>query len=182
MGSTWAAHTVKKKSTRSSEQPCEDTIIVLFAGESAGFLCMDSTWTKKAAPFHYMLRANGQSEVWHDSFKDAKLRQFGWRCSTSENAYTTNTLIGNWSEQRFDMRYSTKVRRPLPSQFSDYFETTYSSTYNKDEKKPTQIPHAKEPRSFPGHQPELDPPHTKCVADSSYRQDFRAHGREQEKW
>lgn len=79
---------------------------------------MDSAGANRAPPFHYMLRASGQSEVWHDTSKDAKLRQYGWRCSTNENAYTTATLIGNWSEKRFDIRYSTKVRRPLPSQVS----------------------------------------------------------------
>ena len=80
---------------------------------------MENPWTKTKVPsFHYMLRASGQCEVWHDAFKDAKLRQYGWRCSTSEDAYTTATLIGNWSERRFDARYSTKLRRPLPSQVS----------------------------------------------------------------
>ncbi|KAL2095111.1 hypothetical protein ACEWY4_009830 [Coilia grayii] len=139
---------------------------------------MDVPGMKKVPPFHYMLHASGQSEVWHDTFKDAKLSQYGWRCTTSENAYSTSTLIGNWSEKRFDICYTSKTRRPLPSQFSDYFETTYSSTYNKDEKNPIQIIHTREPRSFPGHQPELDPPHTKCVANSCYGQDFIAHRRE----
>ncbi|MBN3319588.1 MIA protein, partial [Atractosteus spatula] len=31
----------------------------------------------------------------------------------------------------------------------------------------------REPHCFPGHQPELDPLHTKPVPDSCYRQDFR---------
>ncbi|KAI4875739.1 hypothetical protein NFI96_024249 [Prochilodus magdalenae] len=30
----------------------------------------------------------------------------------------------------------------------------------------------REPRSFPGHQPELDPPHSKTVPNSCYRLDF----------
>lgn len=41
--------------------------------------------------------------------------------------------------------------------------------------------HAREPRSFPGHQPELDPLHTKYAANSCYRQDFKSHGRQNKK-
>ncbi|XP_030648841.1 cilia- and flagella-associated protein 68 [Chanos chanos] len=126
-------------------------------------------------PFHYMLRASGQSEVWYDFTAECKFRQYGWRCSTSEDAYSTATLIGNWSEQRFDTRHARAAYRPLPSQFSHYFETTYSSTYNKGENRPIHRTLGREPRSFPGHQPELDPPHTKGVPNSCYRLDFREH-------
>ncbi|XP_063060068.1 UPF0686 protein C11orf1 homolog [Engraulis encrasicolus] len=127
-------------------------------------------------PFHHMLRASGQSEVWHDMFQDAKLRQFGWRCTTSESAYHTGTLIGNWCEKRFDTGYTSKRRQPL-SQVSDYYETTYSTGFNKDEKAIRMV-QQREPRSFPGHQPELNPPHMNAIPKSCYGQDFTAERRE----
>ncbi|MCI4394593.1 hypothetical protein PGIGA_G00170620 [Pangasianodon gigas] len=125
-----------------------------------------------SSPFYYMLRASGHGEVWRDFTEEVKFQQYGWRCSTNEEAYSAATLIGNWSEKRFDTSEAKALRRPLPSQFSHYFDTTYSFTYNKEEKPPVYSSFKKEPRSFPGHQPELDPPHTKHVPNSCYRLDF----------
>lgn len=236
-------------------------------------------------PFHHMLRASGQSEVWHDMFQDAKLRQFGWRCTTSESAYHTGTLIGNWCEKRFDTGYTSKRRQPLSQVSSDalcylcrlfvgqttdrqlglihlsecgllewtdiYFPclsiclqylqcaifadswnlyispfkrflTTMkqhiapASTKTKRPfgwvskldplalrvshcQKPSPVLHSlvgnvmglvcvcsvcftkvqqREPRSFPGHQPELNPPHMNAIPKSCYGQDFTAERRE----
>ncbi|XP_066516136.1 UPF0686 protein C11orf1 homolog [Hoplias malabaricus] len=137
---------------------------------------MEFPGLQKMSPFHYTLRASGQGEVWHDFTDEAKFHQFGWRCSTNENAFSTATLIGNWSEKRFDTRRAKALRRPLPSQFSHYYETTYSSAYYKEDKRPVYSTLKTEPRSFPGHQPELDPPHTKCVPNSCYRLNFIQHG------
>ncbi|KAG7314511.1 hypothetical protein KOW79_021814 [Hemibagrus wyckioides] len=127
---------------------------------------------ENSAHFYYMLRASGHGEVWRDLTEEDKFRQYGWRCTTNEDAYSPGTLIGNWSEKRFDTSLAKASRRPLPSQFSHYFDTTYSSSYNKEEKPPIYSSFKKEPRSFPGHQPELNPPHTKCVPNSCYRLDF----------
>ncbi|KAJ8388300.1 hypothetical protein AAFF_G00134540 [Aldrovandia affinis] len=135
---------------------------------------MEFPGLEKGPPFHYMLRASGQGEVWQDPGDDAKFRQYGWRCSTSEDAYSAGTLIGNWSEERSDIRHSCQ-RRPLPSQFSHYFETTYSSTYNRQEERPYTSSFKRAAHSFPWHQPELDPPHSRCFPSSSYRLDFRDH-------
>ncbi|XP_023669328.1 cilia- and flagella-associated protein 68 [Paramormyrops kingsleyae] len=126
---------------------------------------------ENGAAFYYMLRASGQGEVWRDLGEDDKFGQYGWRCSTSEDAYSNCTLTGNWCEERFDIRRLVQ-RRPLPSQFAHYFETAYSSSYN------TERHHCisglkREVHSFPGHQPELDPPHVKCIPNSIYREDFR---------
>ncbi|KAK2911534.1 hypothetical protein Q8A67_003667 [Cirrhinus molitorella] len=77
------------------------------------------------------------------------------------------------SEERFDTRRTVALRRPLPHQFSHYFETTYYSSYKKDDVQPIYTNPKKESRSFPGHQPELDPPYTKCVPNSCYRLDFK---------
>ncbi|XP_051970878.1 UPF0686 protein C11orf1 homolog [Xyrauchen texanus] len=139
----------------------------------------ESSSMKNGPPFQYMLRASGQCEVWCDYTDEAKFRQYGWRCSTSENAYSNTTLIGNWSEERFDTRRTVALRRPLPHQFSHYFETTYYSSYNKYEGRPVYQKPKREPRSFPGHQPELDPPHTKDVPNSCYRLDFKEHRHEE---
>ncbi|XP_053341979.1 UPF0686 protein C11orf1 homolog [Clarias gariepinus] len=130
---------------------------------------------ESSTPFYYMTRASGHGEVWTDFTEDAKFAQYGWRCTRNEDAYSVATLVGNWSEKRFDIGRAKALRRPLPSQFSHYYDTTYSSTYNKEDKTPVYSAFKKEPRSFPGHQPELDPPHTKCAPNSCYRLDFGRH-------
>lgn len=138
------------------------------------------SWMKNRHAFHHMVRASGQSEVWYDFTDEMKFRQYGWRCSTNEDLYSNSTLIGNWSEESFDARRTVASRRPLPSQFSHYFETTYHSGYKKDDIQPIYTRPKREPRGFPGHQPELDPPHTKCVPDSCYRMDFKGTQNRQE--
>lgn len=69
-----------------------------------------------SSPFYYMLRASGHGEVWRDFTEEAKFHQYGWRCSTNEEAYSPATLMGNWSEKRFDTGGARALRRPLPSQ------------------------------------------------------------------
>ncbi|XP_036845408.1 UPF0686 protein C11orf1 homolog isoform X2 [Oncorhynchus mykiss] len=117
---------------------------------------MSFPWTFSSPPFHYMLRASGQSEVWSDARPEDKFHQYGWRCGTSEDGYGTRTLIGNWVEQQKDITQYRKAR-PLPSQFSHYFDSTYSSSFNREEKRPIYSLR-KESKSFPGQQLELDLP------------------------
>ncbi|XP_010865895.2 UPF0686 protein C11orf1 homolog [Esox lucius] len=126
-----------------------------------------------SSPFHYMLRASGQSEVWSDERPEDKFHQYGWRCGTNEDGYGSGTLIGNWVEQWNDITHYRKAR-PLPSKFSHYFDTTYSSSFNQEKKRPLNTM-TRGSRSFPGHQPELDPPHTKTPPNSCYRRDYPAH-------
>lgn len=71
---------------------------------------------QSSPPFHHMLRASGQSEIWYDITDEEKFRQYGWRCSTNEDLYSNATLIGNWNEERFDTRRNVALRRPLPHQ------------------------------------------------------------------
>ncbi|KAK6467871.1 UPF0686 protein C11orf1-like protein isoform X2 [Huso huso] len=104
------------------------------------------------------MRATGHAEVWHDSDDSVKFQQYGWRCSKKEDAYSTRTLIGNWSEERRDLR-SLAQRKPLPSQHSHYFGTTYSASYDTGGKAAERREFNKEARSFPGHQPELQTRH-----------------------
>ncbi|XP_032213160.1 UPF0686 protein C11orf1 homolog isoform X2 [Mustela erminea] len=117
---------------------------------------------------HYgsLINADGHAEVWTDWNDTSKFFQYGWRCTTNENAYSNCTLMGNWNQERYDLRNIVKPK-PLPSQFGHYFETTYDTSYNN--KMPLSTHRFKrEPHWFPGHQPELDPPRYKCTEKSTY--------------
>ncbi|KAM5132270.1 cilia- and flagella-associated protein 68 isoform 2-T2 [Mantella aurantiaca] len=63
------------------------------------------------------VKADGHGEVWMDFSPDAKLRQYGWRCTTKEDSYSNKTLLGNWNQERYDLS-KLEERKPLPSQFS----------------------------------------------------------------
>uniref|UniRef100_A0A6Q2Y1L8 Uncharacterized protein n=1 Tax=Esox lucius TaxID=8010 RepID=A0A6Q2Y1L8_ESOLU len=76
-----------------------------------------------SSPFHYMLRASGQSEVWSDERPEDKFHQYGWRCGTNEDGYGSGTLIGNWVEQWNDITHYRKAR-PLPSKVRETDITT----------------------------------------------------------
>ncbi|XP_044171499.1 UPF0686 protein C11orf1 homolog isoform X2 [Acropora millepora] len=84
--------------------------------------------SQNVMPFVSELRATGHGELW-DHTDEKKFQQFGWRCTNTESSYNTSTLIGNWNEQRFDINRISKPK-PIPSQYSHYFETTYGSGYN----------------------------------------------------
>ena len=66
-------------------------------------------------PFREIVRASGAGEVWTHTSDDFKLTQFGWRCTNTESSYKTDTLIGNWNEERYDLE-KRKVAECLPSQ------------------------------------------------------------------
>ena len=87
--------------------------------------------------FKGFLKASGQAEVWDDTDKK-KFSQFGWRTRTTESAYSSDTLIGNWNEERFDVTKLAQSKR-LPSQYDHYFETTYRQAYAKS---PPKVPEA----------------------------------------
>ncbi|XP_014680273.1 PREDICTED: UPF0686 protein C11orf1 homolog, partial [Priapulus caudatus] len=88
-------------------------------------------------------------EVWsHANDESCKFRQFGWRCTTTESAYSTRTLIGNWSEHRYDLSLLRETR-PILSPYAHNFQTT-----------------SREAHTFPGHQPELDNAVTKAAYNS----------------
>uniref|UniRef100_H3BHK3 Cilia and flagella associated protein 68 n=1 Tax=Latimeria chalumnae TaxID=7897 RepID=H3BHK3_LATCH len=117
--------------------------------------------------FRSMIRASGYAEVWNES---NKFNQYGWKCATYEDQYSNDTLIGNWNEERFDIKKLVQ-RKPLPSQYAHYYQTTYSSAYNKEDRlRPLQI--KREPHAFPAHQPELNPPETKKPPNSCQKVDY----------
>lgn len=66
--------------------------------------------------FCSMIRgATGGGEVWSHTDEKLKMKQYGWRCTTNENVYGTGTLIGNYNEERFDLK-EVKKNKPLSSQ------------------------------------------------------------------
>ena len=65
-------------------------------------------------PFCGYLTASGHGETW-DHTDANKFKQFGWRCTTNETEYSHDTLIGNWNEERYDVKTMAK-NKPLPSQ------------------------------------------------------------------
>lgn len=82
--------------------------------------CIKMTYaSQNVIPFMSELRATGHGEVW-DHTDEKKFQQFGWRCTNTESSYNTNTLIGNWNEQRFDINRISKPK-PIPSQVSQIY-------------------------------------------------------------
>ncbi|XP_032085464.1 UPF0686 protein C11orf1 homolog isoform X1 [Thamnophis elegans] len=149
-------------------------------------------------PLHgCLLHADGHGEVWTDWNSTSKFFQYGWRCTTNEDMYTSPTLLGNWNEERYDIQKRRQLK-PLPSQmaftndrrvkprkstlkilccYTHYFESTYATDYSKE--KPRRLRRVtREPHWFPGHQPELEPPPIKPTARSCYMIDYESpHGR-----
>jgi len=112
-----------------------------------------------------MVRASGLAEPWTHSHEESKFDQFGWRCTNKESGFGISTLVGNYSEERFDLKQRLKSK-PLPSQYNHYFDTTYDTDFNKQEPKiPEDARGLKRyhPRTFPGHQPEVDTAQAKAV-------------------
>ncbi|XP_008259732.2 cilia- and flagella-associated protein 68 isoform X1 [Oryctolagus cuniculus] len=117
-----------------------------------------------------IINADGHGEVWTDWTDMSKFFQYGWRCTTNENSYSNRTLMGNWNQERYDLRNIVQPK-PLPSQFGHYFETTYDTSYNNHMPLSTHR-FKREPHWFPGHQPELDPPQYKCTEKSTYMSSY----------
>uniref|UniRef100_A0A8C4PJQ2 Cilia and flagella associated protein 68 n=1 Tax=Equus asinus TaxID=9793 RepID=A0A8C4PJQ2_EQUAS len=82
----------------------------------SGFLQRQSLARYLANP-HYgsLINADGHAEVWTDWNDMSKFCQYGWRCTTNENAYSNHTLMGNWNQERYDLRNIVQPK-PLPSQ------------------------------------------------------------------
>ncbi|XP_021093566.1 UPF0686 protein C11orf1 homolog isoform X2 [Heterocephalus glaber] len=76
-----------------------------------------------------LINADGHGKVWTDWNDASKFFQYGWRCTTNENSYCNRTLMGNWNQERYDLRNIVQPK-PLPSQFQHCFETTYDTSYN----------------------------------------------------
>uniref|UniRef100_A0A2K5RJM2 Cilia and flagella associated protein 68 n=1 Tax=Cebus imitator TaxID=2715852 RepID=A0A2K5RJM2_CEBIM len=64
-----------------------------------------------------LINADGHGEVWTDWNSMSKFFQYGWRCTTNENTYSNRTLMGNWNQERYDLRNVVQPK-PLPSQLN----------------------------------------------------------------
>ena len=75
--------------------------------------------------FSGFLKASGKAEIWTNT--EGNNCQPPWQLL---NTYTSDTLIGNWNEERFDVKELSQTKC-LPSQYDHYFETTYRQGYSK---------------------------------------------------
>ncbi|XP_053307696.1 UPF0686 protein C11orf1 homolog [Spea bombifrons] len=119
-----------------------------------------------------LLHADGHGEVWMDHGPFSKFKQYGWRCTTKEDSYSNKTLMGNWNEERYDLR-KLKERKPMPSQFAHYYQTSHSIDYPKGDLSSGRQVFKQEPHAFPGHQPELDISPDKRLQSSCYMTDYK---------
>ncbi|CAL1543464.1 unnamed protein product [Lymnaea stagnalis] len=137
---------------------------------------MEKPWSPA---FRSIVRAaTGGAETWSHTDDSMKMRQYGWRCSTNEDLYSTRTLIGNYNEERFDLK-EIKKNKPLPSQYNHYYQPVYATSYNKSplHRYPDDLKRLKGrlPRAYSVHQPELDTLAQKAYCNSwetSYRTSF----------
>ena len=72
--------------------------------------------TNQRPNFSGFTQASGQLNLLSESPQE-KLNTFGWKVTTNEELYTSDTLIGNWNEERFDLK-NLRRPKPLPSQVS----------------------------------------------------------------
>lgn len=87
--------------------------------------------------FTGFLKASGQADVSAGTDKK-EFDQSKWSANTARGRYSSDTLIANWNEERFDVSKLAKPKR-LPSDYDHYFETTYRHDYLKS---PPSIPEA----------------------------------------
>ncbi|XP_009327839.1 PREDICTED: UPF0686 protein C11orf1 homolog [Pygoscelis adeliae] len=117
------------------------------------------------------MHATGHGELWMDWDSTSKFSQYGWRCTTNENDYSTKTLMGNRNEERYDIQRIVQPK-PLPSQYTHCFETTCSSDYNRGRHQRIKR-FEREPHWFPGHHPELERASFNPAAQSCYTIDYK---------
>ncbi len=65
----------------------------------------------------YWFWSSGLGEVWTHGHDQLKFDQFGWRCTNKENSYSSDTVVGNWNEEKYDVKEQSKAK-PLPSAVS----------------------------------------------------------------
>ncbi|KAM8927675.1 cilia- and flagella-associated protein 68 [Pelodytes ibericus] len=119
--------------------------------------------------FGSILHADGHGEVWTDLGPLTKFKQYGWRCTTKEDSYSNKSLMGNWNQERYDL-CKLAERKPIPSQYDHYYQTSYSAAHPK--KDAGRQVFKEEPHIFPGHQPELDTSPGKNLKRTCYMIDY----------
>ncbi|XP_063689631.1 cilia- and flagella-associated protein 68-like [Bolinopsis microptera] len=123
-------------------------------------------------PFRYTLTASPDGEIWDHTDDTNKFQKFGWRTTTTENAYETKTRIGNWNERCFGIDEIQKKHQPK-SQYGHYFESTQKvmTSAVKAPDYPDSIKYLlrKEATAFPCHQPELCSDYTNQLLSDMYK-------------
>ena len=122
---------------------------------------MDKTRTNQA-PSQIDSESNESSlEIFRrkkERFSEEAINQNEWISNTTQTSYSTDTLIGNWYEDLFDIKNLAKPKC-VPSQYNHYFETTYTNDISKQRPPvPKVLAQYREPEvpAYPAHQPILD--------------------------
>lgn len=126
-------------------------------------------------PFRFTLAAAPDGETWDHTDDTSKFKKYGWRSTTTENAYETKTRIGNWNEKAYSLDEIQKQHEPK-SQYGHYFESTQrvmtSSTKTPKHGESIKYLLRKEATAFPGHQPELCSDFTKELLNDMYHTNY----------
>nr|XP_031531374.1 UPF0686 protein C11orf1 homolog isoform X2 [Vicugna pacos] len=101
----------------------EDFVTAFISREMAATHCLYSEFLQRQFLACFLtnphcgslINADGHAEVWTDWNDMSKFFQYGWRCTTNEDAYSNRTLMGNWNQERYDLRNIVQPK-PLPSQ------------------------------------------------------------------
>ncbi|KAI6647320.1 hypothetical protein LOD99_12317 [Oopsacas minuta] len=103
-----------------------------------------------------------------ERFSEEAINQNKWMSNTKQTSYSTNTLIGNWYEDVFDIKNLAKSKC-VPSQYNHYFETTYRKDISKERPPvPKVLAQYRQPEAaaYPAHQPILDTSRAKAEYNS----------------
>ncbi|XP_075460526.1 cilia- and flagella-associated protein 68 isoform X1 [Ascaphus truei] len=129
-------------------------------GDPQATSCRMSSCLQSMSHYSSLQQANRDKEILINFEPECKFKPYSWLCTTKEDSYSNKTLIGNWNQERFDLR-TLQERKPLPSQYAHYYQTSYASEYPEQHSLYVRKVLQKEPHCFPGHQPELNPPQSK---------------------
>ncbi|BFZ14319.1 hypothetical protein BsWGS_17358 [Bradybaena similaris] len=124
----------------------------------------------KLPTFCSMIRsATGGSEAWSHVDENLKMFQYGWRTTNNEDTYNAGVLVGNYNEERFDLK-EIKKKKPLPSPWSHHYQRTYADAYNKYPlhryPRDLKLIKGRLPHAYSCHQPEMDTPTLKATTNS----------------
>ncbi|XP_074704995.1 cilia- and flagella-associated protein 68 [Strix aluco] len=88
---------------------------LLRAGAARASAGLPGAWAAAAPRQGPSAQGAGCGELWMVWDTTSKLHQYGCRCTTNENDYSTKTVMGNWNEERYDIQRIVQLK-PLPSQ------------------------------------------------------------------
>ena len=82
-----------------------------------------------AATFSGFVKVSGQTN--NLDLEEQKRHPVRW---AEDKTYRDGVLIYNWNEDKFDVKSISKLT-PLPSQYGQYFHTTYKQSFSKGQPK-----------------------------------------------